>query len=432
MSSRFSTTAASALAGMIRDGETTSEEVVAACLGRALSREGDLRAWAHLDAEAALAQARERDRAPPLGPLHGVPVAVKDLTDTADAPTGYGSPIYAGHRPRADAPPVALLREAGAVVLGKTVTVEFAASEPGPTRNPHDRGRTPGGSSSGSAAAVADGQVPLATGTQTGGSVVRPAAYCGVVGLKPSFGDIAVCGTKCASWSLDTFGLFARDVADAHLFRSVLNGSWAGPGGGAAPTPGRADPPRIGVVWDLAEEAEASALDALDRASAALARRGAAVREARLPLDLRRVVAAQRVIARYETARSLAHERLRERAALSPRLAAELEEGLAIPGSRYRDALRFAAEARAAVAAVFADLDALATFAAAGEAPLGLGSTGSATFGAAWTLLHLPAIALPAGRGPAGMPLSVQMVGPFLGDEALLDAAAWAEPALAG
>src|SRR5215216_600925 len=202
----------------------SAEALVAACLDRIAAREAAVGAWHHLDREAALEAARQRDREAPRGPLHGLPIAVKDLIDTADMPTGYGSPIYQGHRPAADAACVALARSAGAVVLGKTVTTEFACFTPGKTANPHNLAHTPGGSSSGSAAAVAESMAPLAFGTQTAGSVIRPAAFCGIVGYKPSFGTIPRAGVKMLCDSLDTVGTMARNVADAAFFAGVIAG----------------------------------------------------------------------------------------------------------------------------------------------------------------------------------------------------------------
>ena len=209
------TPGAAEAARAIAEGKTTSEAVVTACLARIAKREDTVRAWAFLDPDLALAQARARDAAvKPAGALHGVPVGIKDIFDTADMPTEMGSPIYAGHRPAADAAAVAILRAAGAVILGKTVTAEFAGTHPGPTTNPHDPARTPGGSSQGSAAGVADFMVPVALGTQTGGSVLRPSSYCGIVGFKPTFGTFNRAGIKFAAESLDTIGLHARNLED--------------------------------------------------------------------------------------------------------------------------------------------------------------------------------------------------------------------------
>jgi len=213
---------ASEAAQRLAAGKLAAVDLVRSCLERIAEREGTVGAWAHLDAETALAEARARDQSSKRGPLHGIPVGVKDIMDTADLPTAYGSRAYGNHRPRADAAAVALAREAGAVVLGKTVTTEFAAMSPGKTRNPHNPAHTPGGSSSGSAAGVADLMMPLAFGTQTAGSIIRPAAFCGIIGMKPSFGRVATAGTKVLAHGLDTIGGFARSVADAALFIAAL------------------------------------------------------------------------------------------------------------------------------------------------------------------------------------------------------------------
>ena len=222
--------------------ELRAEDLVRACLDRVAARDGDVRAFVHLDPDAVLAQARALDAGPLRGALHGLPLGVKDLFDTVDMPTAYGSPIYAEHRPAADAAAVALCREAGALVLGKTVTTEFAYFHPGPTRNPHNLAHTPGGSSSGSAAAVADFMLPLALGTQTAGSIVRPAAYCGVVGYKPSLGRVPRAGVKSLSEALDTVGGFGRSVRDVALLGAVLTGDTRLIDAGAAVAP------RIGQI----------------------------------------------------------------------------------------------------------------------------------------------------------------------------------------
>src|SRR4051794_8242334 len=304
-------------ARLIAERRITSEALVQGYLDHIASREPIVGAWQYLDPNKALATARQRDNEPPRGPLHGVPIAVKDLIDTVDMPTAYGSPIYRGHRPAADASCVALARAAGAVVLGKTVTTEFAAFTPGKTANPRNPAHTPGGSSSGSAAAVADRMAPLAFGTQTAGSVIRPATFCGIVGYKPSFGTIPRAGVKMLCDSLDTVGTMARNVADAAFFAGVVAGR-----------PELRDialteaPPRFGLyrtpMWD---EAGPEVATALDHARAALERAGARVEEIAVPEQHRRLTEAQQSIMGFELVRGLAYERLQHGAELSPPLA---------------------------------------------------------------------------------------------------------------
>src|SRR5438128_7025674 len=290
----------------IAAGRLKAEALVAAYLDRIAAREPTVGAWHHLDPEAALAAARQRDAEAPSGPLHGIPIAVKDLIDTADMPTGYGSAIYQGHRPAADAACVALARAAGAIVLGKTVTTEFACFTAGKTANPRNPAHTPGGSSSGSAAAVADGMVPLGFGTQTAGSVIRPAALCGCVGYQPSFGVIPSARVQPLCGSLDTIGTMARTVADAAFFIGVLAGR---PALRDVAMPG--SPPRFGLyrtpMWP---EAEPSVAAALDNARAALERAGAWVAEIIVPPEHQGLTAAQATVMAFELVRGRAHERL--------------------------------------------------------------------------------------------------------------------------
>src|SRR5947207_4799694 len=284
-----------AAAQEIAAGRLSAEALTRACLDRIAAREPGVGVWHYLDPEAALAAARQRDAEPPRGPLHGIPIAVKDLIDTADMPTGYGSLIYEGHRPAADAPCVALARAAGAIVLGKTVTTEFACFTAGKTANPHNPAHTPGGSSSGSAAAVADGMVPLAFGSQTAGSIIRPAAYCGCIGYKPSYGLINRTGVKPLADSLDTLGVLARTVEDAAFFAGVLSER---PALRHLATPSEA--PRFGLyrtpMWEQAEPATAVALDA---ARAALERAGAAVVELAIAREHHGLAEVQDTIMRF-------------------------------------------------------------------------------------------------------------------------------------
>jgi len=418
---------ARAAAQEIAAGRLTAEALVTACLDHISARESVVGAWHHLDPEAALAAARQRDAEAPSGPLHGVPIAVKDLIDTADMPTGYGSAIYHGHRPAADAACVALARAAGAIVLGKTVTTEFACFTAGKTANPRNPAHTPGGSSSGSAAAVADGMVPLAFGTQTAGSVIRPASFCGCVGYKPSFGVIPRAGVKPLADSLDTIGVMARNVDDAAFFAGVLASR---PALRDAAMP--AAPPRFGLyrtpMWG---EAEASTIAALDRARAALEQAGAWIGEIIVPPEHQRLTAAQATIMGFELVRGLAHERLMHSAELSPRLAQQLDEGMAVGADEYDAAVAETAAARAKLDAFFEPCDAMLVPAAPGEAPPGLGYTGDPVFNRMWTLLGVPCLTLPAVWGDSGLPTGVQLVGRVGDDARLMAAGLFLEHALA-
>ena len=414
------TAGAAETARAIAEGRITAEEAVASCLARIAGREAVVKAWAWLDPDHALAEARARDAARPLGPLHGVPVGVKDIFDTADMPTQMGSPIYQGHRPAADAATVAILRAAGAVILGKTVTAEFAGTHPGPTTNPHDAARTPGGSSQGSAAGVADFMVPVALGTQTGGSVLRPSSFCGIVGFKPSFGTFNRAGIKSAAESLDTIGLHARALEDVALVADVLTGRE--PGGIAA----LARPPRIGIcrtpLWHLAEPETVAAVDG---AAAAARAAGAAVDEVTLPAAFDALADARRAINDYERARAMAHEWRTDRDRLSPAMRATVEAGLAIPYAEYRAALARTRDCRHLLDWLFDQWDALLAPAVNGEAPPGLDYAGDPAFQALWTMLHVPAIALPTHRGPNAMPVGIQLVARRGEDDLLLSVAAW-------
>jgi amidase len=414
-------------ARQIAERRTTAEELTAACLDRIAAREAVVGAWQYLDREVALAAARRRDAEPPRGPLHGIPIAVKDLIDTADMPTAYGSSIYRGHRPAADASCVTLARAAGAVVLGKTVTTEFAAFTPGKTANPRNPAHTPGGSSSGSAAAVADGMVPLAFGTQTAGSVIRPGAYCGCVAYKPSFGLIDRAGAKPLADSLDTVGVFARSVQDAAFFAGVLAERPALRHLALPQTP-----PRFGLyrtpMWDEAEPATAAALDI---ARSALEKAGAVVTELAIAPEHEGLSETQNTIMRFEMVRALAFERIEHSAELSPRLARMMDEGMAIGADEYDQALARAAAARAGFAEFFGECDAVLAPAAPGEAPAGLGSTGDPIFNRMWTLLGVPCVAVPARWAENGLPTGVQLVGRPREDARLMGAAAFLERVLA-
>lgn len=409
-------------AARIAGGTLGIEALLRAYLARIAEREATVGAWEHLDPEQGLAEARRRDRAAPAGALCGIPFAIKDVIDTYDMPTGHGSPIYRGNRPAGDAACVALARAASAVALGKTVTAEFAALQPGRTTNPWNPAHTPGGSSSGSAAAVAAGMVPLALGTQSAGSIIRPAAYCGVVGYKPSFGMIPRSGVKPLADSFDTVGVFARDVADAAFFAAVL----------AERPELRIDEPirapRIALYrapeWPRVDPATAALLeDVLLR----LGRARAVVSERAALAEHEGLVAAQLTILDYEGSRALAFEWLTRREDISAVLRERLLGARGYSGADYDAAVAALARARAALPRLFGDADALLVPAAAGEAPMGLSNTGSPLFNCAWTALHLPCITLPAGLGPNGLPLGAQLVGKPGEDCRLLRIAAFLE-----
>ena len=382
-------------------GETTCEAVVRDCLARIAAREGDVHAWASIDPELALRAGARARSSSVRGPLHGVPIGVKDIIDTFDLPTEMGSPIYRGHRPAADAACVGLVRAAGAVILGKTVTCEFAGMTPGITANPHDIAHTPGGSSSGSGAAVADHMVPAAFGTQTGGSVLRPAAYCGVFGFKPTFGAFNRRGVYPAAESLDTLGLIARSLDDIELLSTVLE----------LRTPsalGSLDrPPRVGLcrtpLWDTAQP---ETVAAIEDAATRLGKAGAQVREVTLPdafSGLRN--AARETINNYERAAAMAHEWNNHREQISERLRKRIAIGRAMPHEDYLAALRLGEDCRARLPAVFDGVDVLLAPCANGEAPRGLGETGDPGFQAIWTILHTPCphtTHAPRAKRPAG------------------------------
>ena len=419
---------ANSAAAKIKAGELSSEALVQACLDRVSEREHQIRAWSWLDADAAVAQARACDRATGLkGPLHGVPIGVKDVIDTADMPTAYGSAIYKGYRPRADAACVSLARAAGAVILGKTETTEFASIHPAATRNPLAPAHTPGGSSSGSAAAVADFMVPLAVGTQTGGSTIRPAAFCGVVGYKPSFNRVNRAGLKFSAESFDTIGFFARSVDDIALLAHVMSGQERL--GDAELREDKA--PRIGLCrtsrWSQASSQMRGAIeDAAQRMAAA----GAEVELVALTPAFDQLHEAHALIMQYEAARATAWEYRVHGDLLSPAYHQRIRAGQGIPRERYEAALRQAESGRQDFADVWGELDVLITPSAVDEAPLGLESTGDSVFNRLWTLLGVPCVHLPFGIGTSGLPLGLQVVGRREDDVATLTCARWIEDRL--
>jgi amidase len=414
------------IATRVRRRLVTAETIATATLERISSRDA-VHAWAHVDPERVLSIARAIDAGDTSNlPLAGVPIGIKDLMDTCDQPTTYGSRIYAGHRPASDASMVTRLREAGAIVIGKTVTTEFAFRYPGPTTHPHEPGHTPGGSSSGSAAAVADFHVPLATATQTAGSVIRPATFCGVVGFKPTYGEFPYAGIKAGAESLDTAGLIARSVEDIICARSgVLSGT---PEASPAAASSR---PTIGICrtpsWSRAEQA---ARDCLEASALQLRHAGGTVVDLELPASCDGLLDSHRTIMLFEIARSFADEASRHHELLSPTFREAIAAGVSIPLDSYRAAQSHAESCRPALDVLLVDCDFLLTLATPGEAPAGLGFTGDPLFNSIWTVLHAPCIGLPAGKGANGLPLGVQLVGTRRQDERLLGWAAWAEPLL--
>jgi Asp-tRNA(Asn)/Glu-tRNA(Gln) amidotransferase A subunit family amidase len=405
-------------------GELRVDEVVKAALERIARLEPAVHAWETLDPAHALAQAHRLEAqlvaASVPGVLAGVPIGVKDIVDTADLPTGYGSRIYRGSLPAADAACVTLARSAGAIVMGKTVTTELAYFTPGPTANPWNVAHTPGGSSSGSAAAVASGMVPLALGTQTAGSVIRPASYCGVFALKPSFGAIGMAGAKAFAPSLDTLGWFARTADDLELMRCALVEIPYEP----LEVPHAADV-RLGVC----EKHEAPLLDAggrevWEQAQSLLSGSRLTLQAIAMPEALSGLLEAQKTIMACEAVRSLEGEWREHRGALSEALVALLELGRGIDEADHRRAQDLAAAARPMVAALMEGLDALLVPSAPGEAPAGLGATGDPAFNRVWTLLGLPCVNVPGLSGPTGLPVGLQLVGHAGEERRLLCAAA--------
>ncbi len=408
----------------MRAGTLSATGLMEALLDRIAAREPVVRAFAWLDPALARRAAARADaaaqagRAP--GPLRGLAFGVKDVLDTADMPSQYGSAVWAGHRPRADAAAVALARRAGAIAIGKTVTTEFATRHPGPTTNPHNPAHTPGGSSSGSAAGAAAGFFHAGYGTQTAGSIIRPAAYCGAVGFKPSFGTLHRAGMKVMSESLDTIGVIARTVGDCALFMAGATGQDLGD---PEAKPGRA--PRLALCFGPTEEQASPETRALvERAAAAAGRAGAQVTPLALPEAVVAGLAVHPVVMNGESSEALAWEIDHAAAQLSPILRENMAKGRAHgPAAVAAGRAAFAA-ARAAFADAIAPFDAILTPSAPGEAPEGLGWTGDPAFNSLWTLLHVPCVTVPAGTGPKGMPLGVQIVTGYGQDR---EALAWAE-----
>jgi Asp-tRNA(Asn)/Glu-tRNA(Gln) amidotransferase A subunit family amidase len=412
---------AAEIADEIAAGKITCEAVVRDCAARIAARDDVVKAFVNFDADLALDQACALDRGPRRGPLHGVPIGLKDTIDTFDMPTEMGSPIYRGNRPRADASCVALLRRAGAIILGKTATCEFAGSAPPATTNPHNPEHTPGGSSSGSAAAVADFMVPAALGTQTGGSVLRPSSFCGVFGYKPTYNTINKAGVWPAADSIDTIGWLARSIDDIELLTSVLRMQ-------APQPPRRLDrAPRIGVwrtdLWDTAQDETKAAVE---DAAGKLGKAGATVRDVEMPDAFTGLhVIARSTIGFYERAACMAYAWDHQREKLSPQMRRYIENGHKISRDDYVAGMRRLDDCRALLAAVFVDYDVLLVPCVPGEAPKGLDVTGDPSMQAIWTALHTPTMTLPTHRGPNNLPVGIQLVAQRYDDDRLFACARW-------
>ena len=398
----------------IRSGDLTPDAAIDAARRAIAAREGEIGAFVHIDPQA---------RASGQGPLNGIAVGVKDIIDVAGLPTAMGSEIYEGWVPRADASLVALLRRAGATILGKTTTTAFAFQDPTPTRNPANPAHTPGGSSAGSAAAVAAGMVPLALGTQTGGSVIRPASFCGVAAIKPSFRLIPTVGVKCYSWTLDTVGLFAPKVGDLTVALEAITGRQM-----------KADetrPPRVGLLTqDFAGSLEAASVSALETAVAALKRAGAEVVAVTPPPAMGEAWALHPRIQAFEARQALAWEYDNHRERLAPLLRAEFDAAQAAAPQDYDEARRVARAARKQARDMFGDFDAIVTYSAPGAAPHGLGSTGEPRFNRLFTLLGTPCVNVPGLRDGNGLPVGIQIVAPFARDHVALQVGQFLERAL--
>ena len=414
------------LARGIDAGDLTPAAVIDLCARAIAARESEVGAFAALDLDGARDKATKNADVLRALPLRGLPVGFKDIFDTADFPTAYGSAIYAGHRPRADSALVAMAKRAGGIVIGKTVSTEMAFLDPAGTRNPHNLAHTPGGSSSGSAAGVAAGMMPIAVGTQTGGSVIRPASYCGVTGFKPSYRLLPMVGVKPFSWSLDTAGLFAASVADAAFAAASITGRDLRIDKSAGATP------RIALarthIWNEASEAMRAAVE---RAAHAAGKAGASVREIALPQIMEDAFRIHPTLQNYEAARALAYEYDNCRDRLPKLLRALLDEAGTIDSDTYDDARRTTKRARKAYTDLMTEFDVLLTPSAPATAPEGLGSTGDAKFNRLWTLIGPPCVNVTGITDSRKLPLGVQIVGRFGRDREALEAAQFVEKAIA-
>lgn len=410
----------------IHQGTLRPSQIMHACIERIEQREPEVKAWETIDTETALQQAHLLDKQSPKGLLFGLPIGIKDTIDTIDFPTARGTPIYANQPALWDAAGVALIKRAGGIILGKTVTTEFAYFRPGKTANPHHLAHTPGGSSSGSAAAVADYMIPAALGSQTAGSLIRPASYCGVVGYKPTFGDFSLGGIRPLSHSLDTLGVITRCVQDAALLRSVLlNTSFT-------PIKPHANlPPRIAFCHTPSWlEADSYTRAQLEKTAFSLTSGNAQVSLVALPKICDDLVSMQKCIMAYEAAHHMCFEYDNHKSVLSPQIVALIEEGMEIQREDYLLAQATVQRAREEMSTFFEKWDVILAPSAPGEAPLGLNATGDPIFSRMWNMLGLPCITIPAFTGPQHLPVGIQAVGAFGEDERLLHIALWIEEKL--
>lgn len=397
------------IARRVANGEISAQAALAESERRIEARDGELRAFA----------SRPQVLVPGEGPLAGIACGVKDIIDTADLPTGMGSPIYEGWQPRADAAIVMALKAAGATVAGKTQTTAFAFLDPAPTRNPHDPTASPGGSSAGSAAAVAAGLIPLAIGTQTGGSVIRPAAYCGAAAIKPSYGLLPTVGVKPYSWSLDTLGLMAASADDLGFALAALTDR---PELDAAEA--SLQGLRLGLNrQEFAEAPEPACEQALQRIAALVRQAGASVVDLAAPAALGDAFRAHGPLQDWEATQALGWEYANHREALPPKLRAYLDEARRTTPGQYDEARRVARHGRHLTEAWLGEVDAMLTYAAPGEAPATLASTGDSRFNRLWTLMGTPCVTVPLLRGARGLPVSFQLIGRF-GEDARVIAVA--------
>ena len=411
----------------MESGALSAAALLEACLERIDARESDVLAWVTMDREAARAKAKAMDAAGRPGALGGIPVGLKDIIETADFGTEYNSVIYKGYRPPVDAAVVSTIKNAGGNILGKTVTTTFAHRNPGPTRNPHNPGHSPGGSSSGSAAAVADGMIPLALGTQTGGSVLRPGAYCGVLAYKPAFDAINFGGTKQISATLDTLGFYVRSLDDIPIAGAALQGLR-----GTLPVGDDTVAPKITLIRTTSwTQADQPARDLVEEVFGKLGNAGAQIRELDLPAPYPDLFDAHTIIGAVEPLSAIAWEIENHWDDIPAPTRELVEEGRGYGLQKYVEATALAEACRRRLHDIIDPDEIIITLPAPGEAPEGLSHTGSAEFNRLWTLLHVPCLHIPVDKGPKGLPLGIQLASLRGSEASLLAAARWSAGKLA-